>query len=85
MKMIHHQELNGTEITIVVQMMPYLLFCLTYEQQNRKNGKNIGFQKYLRGVSTLEAAHNSLQALLNENDPVLFPSRHTGCYESSKD
>ena len=39
MKMTHHQELNGMEITIVVHMMLYLLFCLTYGQQNRKNGK----------------------------------------------
>jgi hypothetical protein len=42
-----------------------------------------GFQKYLRGVSTLEAAHDNVQALLYENDPVLFPSGHTGCSVSA--
>src|SRR6202050_5987355 len=31
-----------------------------------------GFQKYLRGVSTLESAQDSVQTLLHENDPVLF-------------
>ena len=84
------------EITIVVHMMLYLLFCSTYGQQNRKNGKKIfqesnqylstlhdGFQKYLRGVSTLEAARDSVRALLYENDPVLFPSGHTGCSVSA--
>ena len=35
-----------------------------------------GFQRYLRGVSTLEAAPNSVLTLLHENDPVLFPSGH---------
>jgi len=39
MNMIHHQALNGMEITIVVHMMLYLLFCSTYGQQNPKNGK----------------------------------------------
>src|SRR5882724_4611948 len=42
-----------------------------------------GFQKYLRGVDTLEAAHDSVRALLYENDPVLFPSGHTGCSVSA--
>src|SRR6267154_1894318 len=96
MKMIHHQELNGMEITIVVHMMLYLLFYSTYGQQNRKNGKKIfqesnqylytlhnGFQKYLRGVDTLEAAHDSVRVLLYENDPLLFPSVHTGCSVSA--
>ena len=35
------------------------------------------------GVSTLEAARDSVQALLHENDPVLFPSGHTGCSVSA--
>jgi len=42
-----------------------------------------GFQKYLRGVSTLEAARDSVRILLYENDPVLFPSGHTGCSVSA--
>ena len=42
-----------------------------------------GFQKYLRGVSTIEAACDSVQTLLYENDPVLFPSGHTGCSVSA--
>src|ERR1700722_6019740 len=96
MKMIHHLALNGMEITIVVHMMLYLLFCSTYGQQNPKNGKKIfqesnqylstlhdGFQKYLRGVSTLEAARDSIRTLLHENNPVLFPSGHTGCSVSA--
>ena len=32
----------------------------------------------MRGVSTLEVAHDSDQTLLHENDPVLFPSEHAG-------
>src|ERR1700684_3478529 len=96
MKMIHHQALNGMEINIVVHMMLYLLFCSTYGQQNRKNGKkkfqesnqylytlHDGFQKYLGGVDTLEAARDSVRALLYENDPLLFPSGHTGCSVSA--
>jgi hypothetical protein len=96
MKMIHHQALNGMEITIVVHMMLYLLFCSTYGQKTKKKWKKIfqesnqylstlhdGFQKYLRGVSTLEAACDSVRALLYENDPVLFPSGHTGCSVSA--
>ena len=31
-----------------------------------------GFQKYLRGVDTLEAAHDSVRALLHENDNEIF-------------
>jgi|SRR5882762_1484657 len=44
-----------------------------------------GFQKYLRGVGTLETACDSVQTLLCENDPVLFPSghTHTGCSVSA--
>jgi hypothetical protein len=42
-----------------------------------------GFQKYLRGVSTLEAARDNVRALLYESDPVLFPSGHTGCSVSA--
>src|SRR6202040_2138977 len=42
-----------------------------------------GFQKYLRGVDTLEAARDSVRALLYENDPVLFPSGDTGCIVSA--
>jgi hypothetical protein len=42
-----------------------------------------GFQKYLRGVDTLEAARDSVRALLYENDPLLFPSGHTGCSVSA--
>ena len=38
-----------------------------------------GFQKYLRGVSTLEIARDDVQTLLNHNDPVLFPSGQNGC------
>ncbi|KIM73593.1 hypothetical protein PILCRDRAFT_80959, partial [Piloderma croceum F 1598] len=38
-----------------------------------------GFQKYLRVVSTLETARDSVRTLLHKNDPVLFPSGHTGC------
>ena len=37
-----------------------------------------GFQKYLRGVSTLEVSHDNVQTPLHENDPVLFPSGHAG-------
>jgi hypothetical protein len=39
--------------------------------------------QYLRGVGTLESAHDSVQTLLHENDPVLFPSGHTGCSVSA--
>ena len=35
-----------------------------------------GFQKYLSGVGTLEAAHDGVRTLLYDNDPVLFPSGH---------
>ena len=42
-----------------------------------------GFQKYLRGVDTLEAARDNVRALLYENNPVLFPSGHTGCSVSA--
>jgi hypothetical protein len=42
-----------------------------------------GFQKYLRGVSTLEATHDSVQTLLYENDPTLFPPGHTDCSASA--
>ena len=42
-----------------------------------------GFQKYIRGLSTLEAAHDGVRTLLQENDPVLFPSGHTGCSVSA--
>ena len=34
-------------------------------------------------MSTLEAACDSVQDLLHENDPVLFPSGHTGCSVSA--
>ena len=37
-----------------------------------------GFQKYLRGMSTLEVARDNVRTLLHENDPVLFPSGHAG-------
>ena len=37
-----------------------------------------GFQKYLRGMSTLEAARDNVRTLLHESDPVLFPSGHAG-------
>src|ERR1700733_13408405 len=67
MKMIHHLALNGMETIIVVHMMLYLQFRSTYGLQTLKNGKRYsnqyfstlhdGFQKYLRGMSTLEAAH----------------------------
>ena len=89
MKMIHHQVLNGMEITIVVHMMLYLLFCSTYKQQNPKNGKTIfqesnqylstlhdGFQKYSRGVSILEAAHDSVQTLLDIQAVVYMHCPH---------
>jgi hypothetical protein len=42
-----------------------------------------GFQKYLRGLSTLEAACDGVQTLLYENDSILFPSGHTGCSVSA--
>ena len=64
--------------------------------KTKKNGKQIfqesnqyfstlhdGFPKYLRGASTIEAAHDDVQDLLHENDPVLFPSGHTGCSVSA--
>ena len=38
-----------------------------------------GFQKYLRGVSTLEVARDDVRTLLNHNNPVSFPSGHEGC------
>jgi hypothetical protein len=44
-----------------------------------------GFQKYVRGVSTLEVACDEVQTLLNDNDPVLFPSGHNGCSVSALD
>ena len=96
MQMIHHLTLNGMEIIIVVHMMLYLQFYSTFGQQTPKNGKKVfqdsnqylsilhdGFQKYLRGVSTLEAACDSVRTLLYENDPILFPSGHTGCSVSA--
>jgi hypothetical protein len=42
-----------------------------------------GFQQYLSGVSTLEAACDGVQTLLHENDLILFPSEHTGCNGSA--
>jgi hypothetical protein len=42
-----------------------------------------GFQQYLKGVNTLETARDSVRTLLYENDPVLFPSGHTGCSVSA--
>jgi len=42
-----------------------------------------GFQKYLSGVCTLEAARDDVRTLLYNNDPVLFPSGHTGCSVSA--
>ena len=42
-----------------------------------------GFQKYLSGVSTLEAARDNVRTLLQDNDPVLFPSGHSGCSVSA--
>ena len=42
-----------------------------------------GFQKYIRGLSTLEAARDGVRTLLHENNPVLFPSGHTGCSVSA--
>ena len=42
-----------------------------------------GFQKYLRGVSTLEIARDDVRTLLNHNDPVLFPSGQNGCSVSA--
>jgi len=42
-----------------------------------------GFQHYLKGVNTLEATRDSVRTLLYENDPVLFPSGHTGCSVSA--
>ena len=32
-----------------------------------------GFQKYLKGIDTLEIAHDSVQTLLHNNYPFLFP------------
>jgi len=34
-------------------------------------------------LSTLEAARDGVRTLLHENDPVLFPSGHTGCSVSA--
>jgi hypothetical protein len=42
-----------------------------------------GFQKYLSGVSTLEAARDDVRTLLHDNDPVLCPSGHSGCSVSA--
>jgi len=42
-----------------------------------------GFQKYMRGVSTLEVARDDIRTLLNDNDPVLFPSGQIGCSVSA--
>ena len=46
-------------------------------------GLHNGFQQYLRGVSTLEAAHDGVWTLLYDNDSVLFPSGHNGCSVSA--
>jgi len=95
MKMIHHQAANNMEKITVVHMMPYLQFCSIYGCQSLKSGKKEfkdsnqylstlhGFQKYLRGVSTLGVAHDDVQTLLNDKDPVLFPSGHNGCSVSA--
>jgi hypothetical protein len=72
--MIHHRALKGMEMTIVVHMMLHLLYCSTYGHKTQKMGgkkrnprvQSIfytlydGFQKYLRGVSTLEPARDSV-------------------------
>jgi hypothetical protein len=90
--MIHHVALNGMEIIIVVHI--YYFFQHMGRKPQKMGGKNIptlqsvsfytdGLQKYLRGLSTLEAACDGVQTLLYENDPVLFPSGHTGCSVSA--
>ena len=94
--MILHQALNGMKIIIVAHMMLYLLFYLTYGLQSQKKWKKMfqesnqylsilhdGFQQYLSGVNTLEAARDSVRTLLHENDPILFPSGHSGCSVSA--
>ena len=43
-----------------------------------------GFQKYLKGVSTLEVARDNVQTLLNDNDPVLFHQDKMGTQMFSK-
>ena len=73
MKMILHQALNEMKIIIVVPMMLYLQFCSTYGLQSQKKWKKMyqksnqyismlhdGFQQYLSGVNTLEAACDSV-------------------------
>jgi hypothetical protein len=42
-----------------------------------------GFQKYMRGVGTLEVARDDVRTLLNDSDPILFPSGHNGCSVSA--
>jgi len=37
-----------------------------------------GFQKYLKGIDTLEAARDHVRTLLHNNDPILFPYGHVG-------
>ena len=51
----------------------------THEKPQLQNG----YQKYLRGVRTLEGACGSVQTLLYEDYHILFPSRHTGCSVSA--
>ena len=85
MGMMHHLAPNGMEKITVVHMMLCLQFYSVYGCQSPRSGKYIykesnqylstlhdGFQKYLSGVSTLEAACDGVQTLLYDNDPVLF-------------
>src|ERR1700683_928587 len=96
MKMMHHLAANGMEIITALHMMLYLQFCSIYGCQTLKSGEKIfkdsnqylstlhdGFQNYIRGVITLEVARDDVQPLLNDNDPVLFPSGQIGCSVSA--
>ena len=71
--MIPQQTLNGMKIIIVVHIVLHLQFCSTYGLQSQKKWKKMpqesnqyismlhdGFQQYLSGVSTLEAACDSV-------------------------
>src|ERR1700722_17631905 len=61
--MMYHLAANGMEIITVVHMMPYLQIWQSNPKKWKKNFKDSneylstlhdGFQRYLRGVSTLE-------------------------------
>jgi len=82
------QALNGMEIIIVVHTMPYFTILFKHMgNKTQKNGKgyskkfqSISFYtawwipKYLRGVSTLEAARDSVWTILYEKWSCSFSS-----------